>query len=79
MYFLWKRWARAGYLPPWFYALLALAFAALALIALAREQWLALTLAIVMITVSLVAMRFMPRLADAAEASRRRFYPDDRK
>ena len=28
MYFLWKRWSRAGYLPPWFYALLGAGFVA---------------------------------------------------
>lgn len=71
MHLLWKRYARSGYAPPLLYAAVALAFGALAVWAAAQRDWLVMTIALVMIAVTLAGSRLMRRLNDAAMASRR--------
>ena len=77
MYFLWRRWSRAGYLPPWFYALIGAGFAALAAFGVARGEWLVVALAMVMIPVTAAAALYMPRLARAANESQQHYYPPE--
>ena len=76
MNYIYTRWSRAGYLPAWFYALLATGFVALAIFAAFQGAWLATAFAILMVGVTMAAARYMPRLARAAQQSQARYYPD---
>lgn len=77
MYFLWKRWSRAGYMPPWFYALLAGGFLVLAILAAFQSAWLGVAIALLMVGVTVLAARYMPRLARASDASNQHYYSDE--
>jgi hypothetical protein len=79
MYALWKRWSRAGYMPRWFYAVIASGFVSLTIMGIVRGEWLVAVLAAVMIGVTVAAAWYMPRLAHAAEESQRHFYPEERR
>ena len=59
MYFLWKRYSRAGAAPPWFYVAMALGFAALAIWAIVARDWLVMALALAMIGVTAAGARIM--------------------
>ncbi len=59
MYFLWKRYSRSGAAPPWFYAAMALGFAALAIWAIVARDWLVMALALAMIGVTAAGARIM--------------------
>jgi hypothetical protein len=71
MQFLWRRYARSGYAPPWFYLLAAIGFLALAIWGAVQNDWLIMAIAIVMIPVTIAGSRLMQRLSIAADASRR--------
>ena len=77
MNIIYKRWSRAGYLPSWFYAILASGFVSLTIIAAVNSEWVAMLLATFMVGVTIAAARYMPRLAHASEASKRHYYPND--
>jgi hypothetical protein len=71
MHLLYRRYARSGYPSPVFYAAMALAFAALAVFAIVRSDWLVAGIAAAMIAATAVGARIMRRLSDAsAESSR---------
>jgi hypothetical protein len=70
MHLLWKRYTRAGYAPPWFYALMALGFVAFAIWGVVRGDWVVMGIALAMIPVTIGGSRLMKRLAAAADASR---------
>ncbi len=70
MYFLWKRYSRAGYAPPAFYIAIAIGFVALAVWAMTQRDWLVAAIALAMIAVTAAGARFMRRLSVAAAASR---------
>ena len=69
MHFIWRRYARSGYAPPWYYALFAAGFVALAGWAVATGDWLIAAIAVVMALVAVAATRFTPRLRTAREES----------
>ncbi len=71
MQFLWRRYARSGYAPPWFYVLVAIGFFALAIWGAIQSDWPIMAIAIVMIPVTIAGSRLMQRLNIAAAASRR--------
>jgi len=71
MHLLWKRYARSGYAPAWFYGLLGAGFVALATWALVRGDWLVAAIAAVMLPATVGGARLMRRLNEASEASRR--------
>jgi membrane protein implicated in regulation of membrane protease activity len=72
MHLLYRRYARSGYASPWFHAVAAVAFAALAVFALVRHDWLVAGIAAAMIAATAAGSRVMRRLGNAAEESRRR-------
>ncbi|MBF6599971.1 MAG: hypothetical protein IVW36_05630 [Dehalococcoidia bacterium] len=76
MQFLWQRYTRSGYTPPWFYALIALGFLALAAWGAFKRDWTIMAIALVMVGVTAVGSRVMRRLSAAAEASRRQVEAD---
>ena len=59
MHLLWKRYSRSGSAPPWYYALMAMAFIALAIWAGAQRDWLVMALALAMIGVTAGGARMM--------------------
>jgi len=65
MYFLWKRYSRSGAAPPWFYAVMALGFAALAAWAIVARDWLVMALAMAMIGVTAAGARIMRSMRNA--------------
>jgi hypothetical protein len=71
MQFLWRRYARSGYAPPWFYIVLTLGFLGLAVWSGVRGDWPIMAIALVMIPVTIGGSRIMRRLNVAADASRR--------
>jgi hypothetical protein len=73
VHLIWKRYSRSGYAPQAFYAVMALAFLALAVWALVRAEWLIAAGAIAMIAVTAGGSRVMRRLGDAARASEHRY------
>jgi membrane protein implicated in regulation of membrane protease activity len=60
----------------WFYALLGSAFVSLLIMALVAGEWLAAVLAAMMIAVTLLAARYIPRLSRAADESTQHYYGD---
>ncbi len=71
MHLLWKRYARSGHAPPWFYAVMAVGFTGLAVWGAVRQDWVVAGVAAVMIAVTVVGSRVMRRLSEAAEASQK--------
>lgn len=71
MHLLAGRYARSGYAPAWFLRALAVAFAAAAVWALVRADWLVFALASVMVVVTLVAAPLAQRLSRGLQASQR--------
>ena len=69
MHLLYRRYARSGYAGRWFYAAMAAAFAALAVFAIIRGDWLVAGIAAVMIAATAAGARVMRRLAEAAAES----------
>ncbi len=66
-----RRYAKStGYARPWFYAVMALGFAALAVWAGIAGDWIVMAIALAMIAGSLVAIPVTRRLARGLEASR---------
>lgn len=59
MHILWKRYSRSGAAPPWFYAAMAIGFAALVVWAIVVRDWLVMTVALVMIGVTAGGSRIM--------------------
>jgi hypothetical protein len=76
MIILMRRWSRSAYAPWWFYALMCGGFAVLAAFGVIRGDWLVVVLAAVMFVVAAAAARLMPKLARAAEESKRLHYED---
>jgi len=72
MHLIWRRYARAGYAPPWFYIVMAAAFGALAVWAAVRGDWLIVAATIVMAVVAVAGSRLMRRMGGALAASERR-------
>jgi hypothetical protein len=68
MHLLYRRYARSGVAPPWFYIGMALAFGALAAWAAVEGDWLVVGLAAVMAPAAFAAMRIMRRVAGALRA-----------
>jgi hypothetical protein len=62
MYLLIRRFTRSGAAAPLFYLAMALAFAALAVFAAVRGDWLILAIALVMIGVTAAGSRVMRRM-----------------
>ncbi len=75
MHLLWKRYARSGYAPPWFYALMVVGFAALLVWAIATQDWLVAALALVMVPVTVAGSRLMRRMGAAEAESKRALEP----
>jgi hypothetical protein len=69
MQFIWRRYARSGYAPTWFYAFAAAGFCALIAWAAAARDWLVLVLAVVMLPVCVIGGLAMQRLRTALTAS----------
>ena len=65
MHLLWRRYARSGYAPAWFYALMAAGFVALAVWAIVARDWL------------IAGSRVMRRLGEAVAASTERYRRED--
>jgi hypothetical protein len=62
MHLLWRRYSRSGAAPPWFYFVMALGFAALAVWAIVARDWLVMALALAMIGVTAAGARIMRAL-----------------
>lgn len=71
MHLIWRRYSRSGYAPSWFYVVAAVGFAALAVWAAVRGDWLVAAIALVMIGAAVAARSVSRRLAEAADESRR--------
>lgn len=72
MQLLWKRYARSGYAPGWFYTIAAAAFVALAVWAVVERDWVVAAIAVVMVVAAFAGGRIMRRLVEGlAESSRR--------
>jgi hypothetical protein len=71
MNLLWRRYTRSGYAPPWFYALMAIGFIALAGWAAVQRDWLVMALAVVMLGITVAGSRIMRRMSEAKAASQR--------
>lgn len=71
MHLLWRRYARSGYAPAWFYALIGSAFVSLVAWALLERDWLIAAIAGVMVLVTVVGGVAMGRMRDAYESSSR--------
>lgn len=72
MQLLWKRYARSGYAPGWFYTIAAAAFVALAVWAVVERDWVVAAIAVVMVVAAFAGGRMMRRLVEGlAESSRR--------
>jgi predicted lysophospholipase L1 biosynthesis ABC-type transport system permease subunit len=72
MHVMWKRYARSGYAPRWFYVLAAAAFVALAAWAMVEGDWIVAAIAAVMVVAAFAGGRVMRRLGEGlAESSRR--------
>lgn len=52
MHLLWRRYARSGSAPPWFYGIMGAGFSALAIFALVRQDWLVAAIAVAMVAVT---------------------------
>jgi hypothetical protein len=72
MHVIWRRYARSGYAPPWYYAAFAIGFVALAGWAVIASDWLVAACASAAALASMAATRFIPRLRAAKLASERR-------
>ena len=75
MHMLWRRYARSGRAPSWFYAILGSGFVSLLILALFEQEWLAAALAFIMAGVTVVAGLLLPRFTaglDAPAAAGRR-------
>ncbi len=72
MHLLWRRHARSGSAPPWFHWLLGAGFAALAIFALVRQEWLVAALALAMIGVTAGGSIMMRRIAGGGGTPARR-------
>lgn len=72
MHILWRRYARSGYAPVWFYALAGSAFASLVAWALFERDWLIAAIAGAMVLVTVAGGVAMGRMRDAYESSSRR-------
>ena len=72
MHLLWRRYARSGSAAPWFHWLLGAGFAALAIFAVARQEWLIAALAIAMVGVTAGGSMMMRRMAGGGEPPARR-------
>ena len=72
MHLPWRRYARSGSAPPWFHWLLGAGFAALAIFAVVRQEWLIAVLAIAMIGVTAGGTVMMRRMTGAGAAPARR-------
>jgi len=70
VHLLWKRYSRSGYAAPWFYALMALAFAGLIALAIVMQDWLVAAVALTMVPVTAAGSRMMRRLNEAERESR---------
>ena len=71
MHLLLRRYSRSGYASRWFLWALAAGFAALAVWAVVRSDWLVLALAVVMTAVTLAAVPLTRRLTEGLRASNR--------
>lgn len=71
MHLLWRRYARSGYAPAWFYALIGSAFVSLVAWALFERDWLIAAIAGVMVLVTAAGGAAMARMRDAYEPSSR--------
>lgn len=71
MHLLWRRYARAGYAPTWFYGAVAGAFAGLIVWAIVEGNWLVAALAAAMVIVTLAGARLMRRMGSSLAESRR--------
>jgi hypothetical protein len=65
-----RRYSRSGYAPAWFYAVLCIGFAAMAVWALAQRDWLVGAIAIAMVPVTIAGSRVLRRLSESARAER---------
>lgn len=78
MHLLWRRYTRSGgYAPSWYYALMAVAFVAIAVWAVVAGDWLIAAIAFVMIAVVAAGAVIMPRLMAAQERSMQARPPGD--
>jgi hypothetical protein len=66
MHLLGKRYSRSGAAPPWFYFVMALGFAALAVWAIVARDWVVMALALAMIGVTAGGARMMRSLRQNA-------------
>jgi len=69
MHFIWRRYARSGDAPAWFYLLATAGFCALVAWAAVARDWLALALAVAMLPVCVAGGIAMQRLRTALAAS----------
>jgi len=71
MMMLWRRYSKSGYAPGWFYLAIGAGFAAFAVWALVRGDWLVAAIAAAMVAVTAAGSRVMRHLQDAQAASER--------
>ena len=75
MQFVWRRYAKSGYGPPWFSVVMAIAFAGLTVSAIVARDWLTAGIAAAMVVVAAAGVPLIRRLRkglEAAEEERRR-------
>lgn len=65
MHLIWRRYSRSGAAPSWFYAAMALGFAAVAIWAIVARDWLVMALALAMIGVTTIGARIMRSIRNA--------------
>lgn len=72
MHLIWKRYAKSGYAPGWFYIIAAIAFVVVAIWGAVELDWIVAFVAIAMACTAIAGGRLMRRLSDGlAESSRR--------
>lgn len=69
MHLIWKRYARSGSAPPWFYALFGSGFVALTVWAIMQRDWLVASIAVAMVPVTVAGGRMVKRFALAARTT----------
>ncbi len=69
MQFIWRRYAKSGYGPPWFSVVMAAAFSCLTAWAIVERDWLTAGIASAMVFVAAAGVPLVRRLRASLEAS----------
>jgi hypothetical protein len=73
MHYVWRRYAKSGYAPPWFYGAIAAGFAALCVWAIVRQDWVVAVIAAAMLPLAIGGSMLMRRFSTALDADDARF------